>query len=248
MAFTTVCPNFDGLQQDFLQSIRSRSQHLCFRLRSQSIFSGSFPGRFFHGHHNLRILSGQVDNHLVLFANRGENNFPDGFLAEFLYYPTALTPFERVKVERYLAHKWDLSYAKPRVDELFSIDENGTLRTLTGLDYEIDANHSVRIRATDEGNATLDQDFLVTVTNVVEDLDSDGIEDHYDPDDDGDGFSDLVETAYGSDPRNANSVANVLPTSLSLVQAVGMKIAPVLLKLVSFPPSTPTTTPFFPLV
>jgi hypothetical protein len=45
----------------------------------------------------------------------------------------------------------------------------------------------------------------VTLTNVVEDNDQDGTEDHYDPDDDNDGFSDADELAYGSDPMDANS-------------------------------------------
>jgi hypothetical protein len=46
---------------------------------------------------------------------------------------------------------------------------------------------------------------------LVEDLDGDGIEDHYDLDDDGDGFSDLIEIAYPSDPRDPDSLANVAP-------------------------------------
>ena len=58
--------------------------------------------------------------------------------------------------------------------------------------------------------------FVINVTNVVEDLDGDGIEDHADPDDDGDGFSDAEEIAYGSDPRDNQSVANQAPTLLDL--------------------------------
>jgi hypothetical protein len=45
----------------------------------------------------------------------------------------------------------------------------------------------------------------------VEDLDGDSIEDYFDLDDDGDGFSDEDELAYGSDPRNPNSLANAAP-------------------------------------
>ena len=44
----------------------------------------------------------------------------------------------------------------------------------------------------------------------------DGIEDHYDSDSDGDGFSDATEIDYGSDPRDPNSVANAAPNSLEL--------------------------------
>ncbi len=99
----------------------------------------------------------------------------------------------------------------------FSLDLNGTLRIATPLDYEylVDQNAtplSIRVRASDELNASMEKSFLIAVTNVVEDLDGDGIEDAYDADDDGDGFSDAVEVAYGSDPRNSQSVANAPPS------------------------------------
>ena len=42
-------------------------------------------------------------------------------------------------------------------------------------------------------SAALESVVLLTVGNVVEDLDGDGIEDLFDEDDDGDGFSDVVE-------------------------------------------------------
>jgi hypothetical protein len=58
--------------------------------------------------------------------------------------------------------------------------------------------------------------FVINVTNVVEDLDGDGIEDHFDTDDDGDGFSDATEIAYGSDPRDPASVVNRAPTDITL--------------------------------
>ncbi len=47
-------------------------------------------------------------------------------------------------------------------------------------------------------------------------MDGDGIEDHADPDDDGDGFSDVAEIAYGSDPRDVSSVANQPPSAIDL--------------------------------
>jgi hypothetical protein len=157
----------------------------------------------------------QTNNQLNLFSNRGLDEHPEGFAAEFLFYPSVLGDIDRGRVEKYLSHKWNLNYAKPRLDELFVLEANGTLNTIASLDYESDSNHSIRVRATDELNATLDRDFSITVINVVEDFDLDGIEDHYDPDDDGDGFLDTVEIAYGSDPRDPNSVANVAPTDLN---------------------------------
>ena len=54
--------------------------------------------------------------------------------------------------------------------------------------------------------------------NVMEDFDGDGIEDAYDPDDDNDGYSDAEEIAYGSDPRDVNSLANTAP-QITLAQS-----------------------------
>ena len=102
-------------------------------------------------------------------------------------------------------------------NNLFSIDANGTLRTNATFDYETNSTAlHIRVKATDEHNASLAKAFSINITNVVEDLDGDGIEDHADPDDDGDGFSDAVEIAYGSDPRDANSLVNQAPTQLDL--------------------------------
>ena len=63
------------------------------------------------------------------------------------------------------------------------------------------------MRVEDQHGAYLEKNMTVRLLNIVEDLDGDGMEDHYDLDDDGDGFSDLVEIGYPSDPRDAGSVA-----------------------------------------
>ena len=76
-------------------------------------------------------------------------------------------------------------------------------------------------------NAWIKQNFTVQILNVVEDLDGDGVEDAYDTDDDGDGYSDAEEIAYGSDPRDANSVADTLPTALTLSSLEIMENKPV---------------------
>ncbi len=62
---------------------------------------------------------------------------------------------------------------------------------------------------------------------MVEDFDGDGIEDAYDTDDDGDGYSDAEEIAYGSDPQDANSVADTLPTGLTLSSLEIMENKPI---------------------
>ena len=102
-------------------------------------------------------------------------------------------------------------------NQLFEIHQNQILRSLHSLDYETNATaYSIRIRVTDPYAASLERTFSISLLNEVEDLDGDQIEDFYDSDDDGDGFPDSVEIAYGSDPRDPNSLANAAPDSLEL--------------------------------
>jgi hypothetical protein len=102
-------------------------------------------------------------------------------------------------------------------NQLFNIDQNGTLTTRVTFDFETNSsNYTFQILATDEHNGTLAQKFTLPLLNVIEDLDQDNIEDYYDSDDDNDGFSDLTEIAYGSDPRDANSIANAPPHAIDL--------------------------------
>ena len=87
------------------------------------------------------------------------------------------------------------------IQEIFLLDENGSLFTRRSLDYEVDPHElPITIRVTDQHGGSFDQSFFVSLINVVEDFDGDGEEDHYDPDDDGDGFEDTVEISYGFDP------------------------------------------------
>ena len=62
---------------------------------------------------------------------------------------------------------------------------------------------------------------------MVEDFDLDGIEDAYDPDDDNDGFSDLDELAYGSDPFDDKSVANASPYAIELNNSLVLETLPI---------------------
>ena len=110
-----------------------------------------------------------------------------------------------------------LSYSLLHGNNLFSLDTNGTLRTILSFDFETNTTtHPITVRVIDEHNASLESNFTIALLNQVEDLDGDGVEDHYDNDDDGDGFSDFGELAYGSDPRNPQSVPNSAPTALDL--------------------------------
>ncbi|HEU5137977.1 MAG TPA: cadherin domain-containing protein [Steroidobacteraceae bacterium] len=51
----------------------------------------------------------------------------------------------------------------------FTIDSNGTLRVgATGLNFEAATSHTIRVRVTDAGGLTYEEDFTVGVTNVNE--------------------------------------------------------------------------------
>ena len=96
-------------------------------------------------------------------------------------------------------------------NHFFSVDTNGTLRTVSSLDYEANSTMTIKAKVRDEHNLWIKQNFDIQVINIIEDLDGDGIEDAYDTDEDGDGYSDAEEIAYGSDPRDVNSTANTAP-------------------------------------
>ena len=97
----------------------------------------------------------------------------------------------------------------------FSIDPNGSLVSASVFDYEGNqTTFAVNIQVADEDNGTFSKTFTISVTNVVEDFDLDGIEDAYDPDDDNDGFSDLDELAYGSDPSMTSQLPMLFPMPL----------------------------------
>ncbi|MGA1101633.1 MAG: hypothetical protein ACO3VB_07690, partial [Opitutales bacterium] len=93
---------------------------------------------------------------------------------------------------------------------VFGINSGGELISLRPLDYEVDPHHfTILIRVTDQFGAFLERTFLVSVENVVEDFDQDGVEDHYDPDDDADGYDDIIELEYGFNPLDWWSYPNL---------------------------------------
>ena len=98
----------------------------------------------------------------------------------------------------------------------FFIDENNTLRTGAMFDFEKNQSHEISVIAIDEGNLSMQKSFVIIIKNFVEDLDQDGIEDAFDNDIDGDGFSNKEEILYGSDPDNPNSIANSPPANITL--------------------------------
>ncbi|MDG1173788.1 MAG: cadherin repeat domain-containing protein, partial [Opitutales bacterium] len=113
-------------------------------------------------------------------------------------------------------------------NSFFKLSEDGDLITLKAIDYEQYPELSLRVKVTDDHNNSLSKALTITVVNVVEDADNDGIEDHEDPsidsdqdgiedsddpDIDGDGMTNSQEIANGSDPRDANSI-NHAPSSI----------------------------------
>jgi hypothetical protein len=95
-------------------------------------------------------------------------------------------------------------------NNLFSLDPDGTLRTVAAFDYEVHANsYSVRVRATDELNASFEKAFWVDLLDVNEDPDKDGLHNDVDLDDDGDGYSDTEEIAASSNPLSIWSIPPV---------------------------------------
>jgi formylglycine-generating enzyme required for sulfatase activity len=64
-------------------------------------------------------------------------------------------------------------------NSLFTLDQNGTLKTATVFDFETNASsYSIRVQARDEFNATTEDNFTVNLTDIFEDLDGDGLSDH----------------------------------------------------------------------
>ena len=132
-------------------------------------------------------------------------------IGEILVVNEVISNEDRQKIEGYLAVKWGLVDQLPdshlySSNHLFSFDENGSLRTNRSLDYEVDEhNYTVNVEVLDDRNASYYEDFNITLTNVVEDLDGDGTEDYYDDDIDGDGLTNAEELAYNSDPWDASS-------------------------------------------
>ena len=84
----------------------------------------------------------------------------------------------------------------------FTMDINGTVRSVRSFDYEKDPTvFHLGVRVSDDRNGSSVGEFEVRLVNVIEDLDEDGFEDAFDPDLDGDGLSNADEELLGTDPR-----------------------------------------------
>ena len=57
-------------------------------------------------------------------------------------------------------------------NSLFSLDQNGTLKTATVFDFESNAStYSIRVQARDEYNASVEGNFTVTLLDIFESAD-----------------------------------------------------------------------------
>ena len=140
-----------------------------------------------------------------------------GDIAEIILFDSVIDAPQRHALESYLAYKWGLGDRVPLNTGLrnFLLDENGTLTTSQSFDYETDDhNYSITVRVTDQENQSSDKNFTIMLSNLIEDIDSDGIQDHLDDDIDGDGLSNAYELQYNSDPLDASSL-NLPPTDIN---------------------------------
>jgi len=109
-------------------------------------------------------------------------------------------------------------------NHMFSIESNGSLRSLAPLDYEANASLNLLIRVVDTGGKAVTQGVVLTlIDDEAEDADGDGLNELAEQiagtsdllsDTDGDGYSDPAEMSAGTDPLNAQSSPNNLPTNL----------------------------------
>jgi len=144
----------------------------------------------------------QTTNSLIIFSNRNLDRSPQGFVGEFIVVNNMDYPGGG-GVQEYLQRKW---LGETNDHDPFVLDTNGTLLTNRLLDFEVDEqNQTIQIIASTSSKQSLPQEFTVSITDVEEDLDGDGVEDFYDSDSDGDGLSNIQEFYGRSDPLNSSS-------------------------------------------
>ena len=145
-----------------------------------------------------------------------KERFFNGDLGELIIFNNALSDFQIQQVESYLHFKWNLPLAYDPVNQPFSLSTNYELLSNQSFDRESFSNYEILVRASDNYGNHLDKKFNINILNVIEDLDSDGVEDPYDSDIDGDGLKNLVERNIGTDPTTANDFRDINKSPIAI--------------------------------
>jgi hypothetical protein len=148
---------------------------------------------------------------LTLSSSTIHENMPGGTLVgvlsgvdpdylDVLKYSLILEQLDGVGENQNKAHDYEI---------LFHLDVNGSLTTLRSLDFEKDPIiTNLLIRVEDQHGAFLEKPFEIELLNIIEDMDGDGIEDSWDEDRDGDGFTNEFEMLAGTNPDDQYSYTN----------------------------------------
>ena len=96
----------------------------------------------------------------------------------------------------------------------FSVSGLGLVVSKKVFDYESKNSFTLTVKATNQYGKSLEQDIKIEVIDVKEDFDQDGLEDHLDPDDDNDGFTDLQESKLGNNPFNRDDFPQFPPSGI----------------------------------
>ena len=205
-----------------------------------AVFNSSDSSLSLNGNNvaNLNPGTSSLNGGVRIGAHQNPADFLKGSIAEILIFNENLNSSARASVEAYIAHKWGLGANLPSAhpfkngSSLFDLDANGTLSANQIFDYETDdRNYTITVFAIDDDNASFDKNFTITVTNVVEDLDGDGIEDHNDTDIDGDGLTNAensrtIPTHGMRAPPTARPPISIPPKNLTIAEnsAIGTVI------------------------
>ena len=178
-------------------------------VRSVSRLANTICGGLFVGSFRQEMVAGRA-------LSGGTNAYPviislDGNASTTVYLAENLTGAADVNATD--ADGDPLSYSITGGADQSKFDLNastGVLVFKSAPDFEVPADdgsnntYEVTVRVSDGSLADL-QTMTIVISNVFEDLDGDGIEDHLDTDDDGDGLSDDRERELGTDPRNPDT-------------------------------------------
>ena len=175
---------------------------------------------------SLSLISLRTTGNVTVnnFSNdRGfSGRYFNGDLGELILFDTPLTDSQISEVETYLSGKWALPLGYDPLPQPFVLSLSGELRTTRTFDHEELAVRKVRIRTTAASGESVDRTYRILVTDVVEDLDGDGVQDPFDEDIDGDGVSNVDELAYGTNPLDPNSL-NRAPTNLRALAELSVR-------------------------